>query len=269
MKQIKKAYIVLIGLLALTTQASAFQDHTQGRDQGNWTVAQIIDPQSEGDKTLVIIDAGRADGLMNGLLLKGFRPAALRRNFLDVTGKPIVVETGSVKVISVRNEYSIAQVLSEGSLMSKAIYPDFSGLMSGDVLERQRISLVKHKVMTPEKTISYYDLFSDPKGSPENFEMTEEGMALLNDSAEIFGQSRLSLLMVEGYTDHNGPSGRNQIESYQRALTVRQHLIDYLGFDPDRVIAVGYGESEMTDRSMVEGYRRHNRRIVLKVVQDR
>ena len=49
-------------------------------------------------------------------------------------------------------------------------------------------------------------------------------------------------------------------------MTVRQFLVDELGFDPDRVLAVGYGESEQTDGSMAPGSEIANRRIILKAV---
>jgi len=47
---------------------------------------------------------------------------------------------------------------------------------------------------------------------------------------------------------------------------VRQYLIDELGFDPKRVVAVGYGEAEPADQSLAPGYIEANRRIVLKAI---
>ena len=73
--------------------------------------------------------------------------------------------------------------------------------------------------------------------------------------------------MIEGHTDQNGSSSDNQIESYQRALTIRQFIIDELNMDENRIIAVGFGESEIIDDSYVAGYRQNNRRIVFKTVQ--
>ena len=70
-----------------------------------------------------------------------------------------------------------------------------------------------------------------------SFELSHDGIARLREAARTYASARIGLLMVEGYTDAAGPTGANQVESYQRALTVRQFLIDDMGFDPDRVLA--------------------------------
>jgi outer membrane protein OmpA-like peptidoglycan-associated protein len=101
---------------------------------------------------------------------------------------------------------------------------------------------------------------------PASFELKQAGYAHLRQAARAFADARVSMLMVEGYTDHNGKAADNQVESYQRALTVRQFLIDELGFDEKRVIAVGYGEAEPADPSLAPGHVEINRRIVLKAV---
>jgi chemotaxis protein MotB len=96
--------------------------------------------------------------------------------------------------------------------------------------------------------------------------LSRQGVKKLREAARVYSNARLSLLMVEGYTDHKGPTAVNQVESYQRAMTVRQFLIDDMGFDPDRVLAIGYGESEQVDGKMAPGFEVANRRIVLKAV---
>ena len=72
--------------------------------------------------------------------------------------------------------------------------------------------------------------------------------------------------MIEGHTDQKGDSEQNQIETYQRALTIRQYLIDELGFDENRVTAIGLGESEPISDVILPGNADRSRRIVLKVV---
>ena len=63
-----------------------------------------------------------------------------------------------------------------------------------------------------------------------------------------------------------GTAEQNQIESYQRALTVRQFIIDDLGFDESRVTAIGLGETEAISEVILPGNADRSRRIVLKVV---
>ena len=74
--------------------------------------------------------------------------------------------------------------------------------------------------------------------------------------------------MVIGHTDSSGPAEANQIESYQRAVVVRQYLIDTLGFDADRVVALGKGEDELPEEPLTPNYKQRARRIVVKVVNN-
>jgi len=141
-------------------------------------------------------------------------------------------------------------------------------VMSGDRAQIEHVSVARRQAIVPTLTLSYFDIFADPQGTPSTFELKPEGRRKLEAAARVFAGARLSLLMVEGYTDHNGPANENQVESYQRALTVRQYLIDELGFDPKRVVAIGYGEAEPADPTLVQGYVEANRRIVLKAIPD-
>ena len=223
-------------------------------------VLQYVD--TGDDANLVILDVGVASGLHSGSVLKAYRASAPTQ----LSGAALWVETGLLKVVDVQESVTIAEVDVQGSRLSKALFPKFSGVMAGDLVAMPRVTISRRQDLLPTSTLSYFDLFEDPQGQPTTFEMKPEGLARLRDAAKIFAEARVSLLMVEGYTDHHGTAAANQVESYQRALTVRQFLIDELGFDPKRVVAIGYGSAEPADQSLVPGYVEANRRIVLKSV---
>jgi outer membrane protein OmpA-like peptidoglycan-associated protein len=138
--------------------------------------------------------------------------------------------------------------------------------MGGDLAIPQLLKLERRQALMATMSLTYSDLFADPKSTPSTFELKAEGLAQLKALTKDLAATRLSMLMIEGHTDHNGPSDANQVESYQRATAVRQYLIDELGFDPKRVVAIGYGESEPADQSLAPGYVEANRRIVLKAI---
>lgn len=72
-------------------------------------------------------------------------------------------------------------------------------------------------------------------------------------------------VVLEGHTDSTGSERFNQELSEVRANTVRNHLIEYFEIDPERIRAVGYGESRpIADNSTPEG-RYQNRRVVAVV----
>jgi outer membrane protein OmpA-like peptidoglycan-associated protein len=75
-------------------------------------------------------------------------------------------------------------------------------------------------------------------------------------------------VLVEGHTDSRGSEQLNMRLSQARADSVREHLISR-GIDPERVRAVGRGESEpLVSNDSAEG-RANNRRVVLVVQNSR
>ena len=99
---------------------------------------------------------------------------------------------------------------------------------------------------------------------PSNIELSNSGKLYLNKAMKVFGSRKISHLFISGYTGKEGKTQLNQVESYQRALAVRQYLVTNLGFDPYRVTALGMGETSLKDPSNVSGHSQSNRRIVIK-----
>jgi outer membrane protein OmpA-like peptidoglycan-associated protein len=232
-----------------------------------YKVTQYMDlaAGSNSAGNLVLLGAGSNDGIVPGTVMKTYRSSPQVRPNGALAS--LWVETGRLKVVEVQENFTVAAVEAQGSAMSAAFFPKFPGVMAGDLAAPQRLTLSRRQTVMPTVTMSYFDLFEDPKATPTSFELTAEGLARLRAEAKVFGEARMTMLMVEGYTDHNGSASANQVESYQRALTVRQFLVDELGFDPKRVVAIGFGGDEPADPSYVAGYVEANRRIVLKAVQ--
>lgn len=213
------------------------------------------------EEPTVILSAGRKQGIVDGATLYSYR-----QNTLPMDGKPhIWVKTGKLKAIHVDQDFTFAKLIGPGDKLSKAFFPHHPDTMAGDLIREARFKIVRNPVMTPTKSIPYKELFEDPMADPINFELTPKGKALLKGIAESYQKLHVPILMVESYTDSTGPSDANQVESYQRALTIRHYLVDELGFHPSRVVAIGYGESNQLDQRYLDGYQNDNRRIVLKV----
>ncbi len=210
------------------------------------------------DARYVAIEAGHDAGITSGEIFRSIRPAR--------AGQTTPVETGLLKVISVYDHQSVAEVIQQGTPESQSRFGAYGDVMAGDLALVQRLSITQAKVLAPEISVKYSSLFEDPKAQPETFEMTLGGRSKLRELVQGFASMKVGMLMVEGHTDQRGDSSQNQIESYQRALTVRQHLIDDLGFDEARITAVGLGESEPISDVILPGNADRSRRIVLKVV---
>jgi hypothetical protein len=221
---------------------------------------QVTRIAPQGEELTVILEGEEVSSLLPGSILESKRPKQLA-----APGEPAWIATALLKVTEVREGYALAQVTSDGSRDSMMHFPDDPGLRVGDAALPQQLAITQKLRVLPTKTLTYDRLFIDPKSLPTTFELSPDGKEHLLDEARVFADVHAPLLLVEAHTDPHGKREANQIESYQRALTIRQILIDELGFDPERIVAVGLGESEPLDEPYLPGRAEQARRIVLRV----
>ena len=227
---------------------------------------RIIQLLEVDGKSMVVVKGGRKEGVVAGEIFVSYRLAP------SPTGKDedrLWVETGVMKAVHLEEHFSLARVVSNTSFMSRAMFPRHSGVMAGDWVREKSLQITRRPILTPTTSIGYHEIFEDPMAWPNSFELTEEGRSALRKAAAPYLKFRLPILFVEAYTDAAGPADSNQVESYQRALTVRQFLIEDMGFTPQRVVAIGYGETEQIDPSNVSGQKLANRRITFRVNSQR
>jgi OOP family OmpA-OmpF porin len=95
---------------------------------------------------------------------------------------------------------------------------------------------------------------------PESEPVLEQLRAFLEQKPQI------SLVRIEGHTDNVGKPADNLKLSGERALAVRQWLIDHK-VDPKRLIAVGFGDQKPVADNKTEEGRAQNRRTEFVVVE--
>ncbi len=223
-----------------------------------WMITQYI---ARNPVNCVALNVGSEDGVQVDAVLNVFRrPAGPSDESLPL------VSTGKIKVQQVEKNTAIASVLEEGSLLSTSVFPSYPGIMAGDQVDFPVFHITRVQEITPELVLPYFKVFADPQPAPQNYELSEEGKKVLSEAVQVFAKEQSGLLLIKGFTDRSGRPDQNQIESYQRALTVRQYLASELGFDEQRMIALGLGEQDPIDRSRVSSYEKYNRRIEMKVV---
>lgn len=251
MKLPGKKYLITVTLFATTLYGSSTQDITLGEDA--FPIAQFLD--STSGTPIAVIHAGKNQGIVDDASFVAYR-----------RGNDTWIQTGTLKALEVSDDHTIAQVTQEKTVLSQAFFPKFAGVMAGDLIKEKKFTIARAQIMTPELTFFYHDIFVDPRSSPQTFELSETGKEKLKIAAQVFGHVHLSTLIVEGHTDQTGNAHANQVESYQRALTVRQFLSSELGFHLDKLTAFGFGETEPAVQEFSPGYHEHNRRIVLKAI---
>lgn len=228
-------------------------------EKNGFKIIQFLGKDKAGEFALVA--ANEKDGVAMGVLLKSYRSTKTLG-----PGPGIWVETGELKVVGNRSGHAFAQILKNSSPLSQEMFPRFSGPMAGDLVVPSQVKISKLSSILPRLDISYFDLFDDPGATPISFELSESGKTSLDSHAKKYAGARVQMIVIEGHTSYKGAAEANQIESYERAKTVRSYLIDKYGFDPDKVLAVGYGESSLKDNSLTAGHEKRNRRIVIKAI---
>lgn len=246
---------IILNFVAASSVLAVTSPSSQG-----FPIIQFLGDKKAGDFALV--GANSNDGVGMGVLLKSYRP--VKDNLAKGT---MWVETGELKVVGNRNGYAFAQILGNGSVLSKEIFPKFAGPMAGDFVVPSEIKISKNAAILPIVEMSYFDLFEDPNELPRTFEISKTGQSLLEGKTQPFAKARVSMIVVEGHTSYKGSSEANQIESYERAKTIRSHLISKFNLEPAKVLAVGYGESVLKDKSLTAGHEKRNRRIVVKAIE--
>lgn len=96
-------------------------------------------------------------------------------------------------------------------------------------------------------------------------ELRPRSFTLLQGVAELLkSQPQIQRVRIEGHTDAQGPERSNQRLSQARADSVRTFLLQQ-GIGPERLDAVGFGESTPIDTNATAIGRENNRRVEFKI----
>ena len=90
---------------------------------------------------------------------------------------------------------------------------------------------------------------------------------LLNQVADALKSSPNIKVRIEGHTDSDGSAAYNLRLSQRRANAVRDYLVEK-GIDPDRLKAVGFGESQPIASNKTRKGKAMNRRVEFRIIND-
>ncbi|MFO7717542.1 MAG: OmpA family protein [Thermodesulfobacteriota bacterium] len=85
----------------------------------------------------------------------------------------------------------------------------------------------------------------------------------LADAAAMLKKHPEADALIEGYTDSTGTEEYNMQLSKDRAQSVRDHLVDTLDVDSDRLQTKGHGEQQPTATNDTQFGRKLNRRVII------
>src|SRR5690554_2883338 len=105
----------------------------------------------------------------------------------------------------------------------------------------------------------------DVKFETESARIDREYLGDVESLAAFLREYPDTEVVIEGHSDSTGSEAFNLKLSQERADSVRNHLIEYFNISPDRIRAVGYGESRPIASNETPEGRQENRRVVAVV----
>lgn len=92
-------------------------------------------------------------------------------------------------------------------------------------------------------------------------------LAPIREMSEFLKEHPDTKLIIQGHTDTTGSSAKNKKLSQMRANSLKAHLVEEGGINPERIEAEGYGDQmPIADNKTPEG-RAENRRVIGVIVQ--
>ncbi len=75
-------------------------------------------------------------------------------------------------------------------------------------------------------------------------------------------------LKISGHTDSDGSSDFNMVLSQQRAAAIRDYIIQFGSIEPDRVAAIGYGDTQPIVDETSDADKKLNRRVEFEIYRE-
>jgi len=95
--------------------------------------------------------------------------------------------------------------------------------------------------------------------------LSSTSKAQLKDAGAFLKNNDFKMVFVEGHSDSQGNDNYNKILSQRRAQAVKNQLVREYGLNPDKVKAIGYGETNPIADNATPAGRAKNRRVVINV----
>jgi outer membrane protein OmpA-like peptidoglycan-associated protein len=139
---------------------------------------------------------------------------------------------------------------------TKELEQIFEPTRSIGVKEREKITAIEYAIKMPSLDFPIYF-------ASNSFEISAESFKTLEILSEALANDALSksIFLVKGHTDAKGSESSNQRLSEARAASVVSYLVEHFKVDPDRLKALGYGETQIRNTSDPESG--DNRRVEL------
>ena len=109
----------------------------------------------------------------------------------------------------------------------------------------------------------------DIKFDFNSFVIKPESYEYLNGIAKAImtPEFRNQKYVIEGHTDSRGSNIYNKELSINRAKAVKKYITNTHGINPNAFLVLGFGETELLDKSNTENAHDRNRRVIIRPVR--
>lgn len=149
---------------------------------------------------------------------------------------------------------------------------NFEAHVAGYIPSKKEFSLESKQVLVAEFNLLKEKaelVFHNINFEVNKAELLPESYPILDQLARLLKENPDVKIEIQGHTDSDGSNAHNQQLSEARAGSVRNYLINSHGISPEKLIAIGYGESRLMispERSRED--KRMNRRVEFHVIDN-
>ncbi len=178
----------------------------------------------------------------------------------DKTKKGAGIGAAAGAVAAIIDGKREADELLAGAAIGAAIGAGVGVYMDAQEEKLARIPGTWVERVGPATLLVHFD--SDVLFNVDSSSLGSEARSTLDQAAGVINEYRKTAVVVQGHTDATGSEEHNLSLSERRAKAVQGYLIGR-GVEPERIAAIGYGESmPVADNSSASG-RQQNRRVDL------
>ncbi len=257
--------IFILNILNLIGNLAFAFDSSNENQRGPQKILQIVNSQDEGETPLLFIENLSLNPLIEGDIVeikREFRPRSALY-YSHKFRKEILITIAKAKVVEINDSLALAYPFALFDSNLAVYFPKFKRLMAGDRVEKIRQDFVQKISLATPLVFSFEDLFYE--GS---LELSLKGREKLKDLAKELSSLRIESLLIEAYFYKPKTRSEAQKASKDYAQVVKTFLVQTLGFEKARLIAVGMGSKEKASPEELENDTQSSGVIIFKLKEN-
>lgn len=173
------------------------------------------------------------------------------------------------KDVASETDYAIKKLMEEQAA-SRAIVADLQATIAQleGQLKTKEVALKSIKTPDTDNSPRTLAVFGGGTFRPGKIDISDAALTMIENFVGEISASQGNRVIIEGHTD-NIPTGKLHIDNKELSLRRARAIANILvsrGISPDRISAIGYGDTRPIDSNDTEQGRAKNRRVEVKLM---